>query len=50
MLTTQRALPLMITVERHFIPGVGMVFERLVQAIGGRMISRQEMALIGTSD
>ena len=33
------------TVERHFVPGVGMVREVIIQTIAGRLISRQEMEL-----
>lgn len=33
------------TVERHFVPGIGMVREVIVQALAGRMLSRQEMEL-----
>ncbi len=35
------------TVERHFVPGIGMVHEVIVQALNGRMLSRQEMVLTG---
>ena len=33
------------TVERHFVPGVGMVRETIVNAAGGKLISRQELIL-----
>lgn len=36
----------MATVERHFVPGVGMVREVIIQSIAGRLISRQEMELM----
>ena len=34
-----------VTVERHFMPGVGILNEVIIQAIGGKMLSRQEMVL-----
>ncbi len=33
------------TVERHFVPAVGLVREIIVVALGGDLLSRQEMAL-----
>jgi hypothetical protein len=33
------------TVERHFVPGVGLVREIIVVALGGDLLSRQEMVL-----
>ena len=33
------------TVERHFVPGVGMVREIIVVALGDELVSRQEMVL-----
>lgn len=35
-----------ITVERHFIPGVGMVRETVTSSIGPRLLSRQMMTLV----
>ncbi|HUP46925.1 MAG TPA: hypothetical protein VM779_15570, partial [Thermoanaerobaculia bacterium] len=37
--------PVVTTAERHFIPGVGMTREVIVLAIGGKLMSRQEMVL-----
>ena len=34
-----------MTVERHFIPGVGLVREVLVSALNGKMVNRHEMVL-----
>lgn len=34
-----------ITVERHFVPGVGLAREVIIQALSGRLLSRQEMVL-----
>jgi hypothetical protein len=31
--------------ERHFVPGVGLVREIIVVALGGDLLSRQEMVL-----
>jgi hypothetical protein len=33
------------TVERHFVPGVGLVREVIIVALGDEMASRQEMVL-----
>lgn len=33
------------SVERHFVPGLGMVREIMVSAVGGKLVSRQEMIL-----
>jgi len=38
-----------ITAERHFLPGVGMVREVIIQALNGKMASHQEMTLTGFS-
>lgn len=34
------------TVERHFLPGVGLIREVSITALGGEMVSRQEMILM----
>ena len=34
-----------VTVERHFMPDVGLVREVLIVALGSKMLSRQEMVL-----
>jgi hypothetical protein len=47
VLTTQAMGPATITVERHFLPGVGMVREVIVQALQGNLLSRQELVLTG---
>lgn len=36
---------LAITVERHFLPGAGMVREVIIQALNTEMVSRQELML-----
>jgi hypothetical protein len=47
VLATQTIGPVAITGERHFLPGVGMVREVIVQALQGNLLSRQEMILTG---
>jgi len=34
-----------ISVERHFLPGVGLVREIIITAVGNERASRQEMVL-----
>lgn len=46
VLARQTQPPFTITAERHFVPEVGMVREIIVQAVAGRMMSRQEMELV----
>lgn len=43
--TEQSDGPFALSTERHFVPGVGMAKEVIVQALGGRLISRQELVL-----
>jgi hypothetical protein len=37
--------PIATTIERHYLPGVGLVREVTVQALNGRLMTRQEMVL-----
>lgn len=39
--------PAVTTVERHFIPGIGMTKEVVIVGVNGQMMSRQEMVLRG---
>ena len=34
-----------LTAERHFAPGVGLVREIIITALGGDLLSRQELVL-----
>jgi len=43
--TEQTSGPTTMTAERHFVPGIGLVREILITALGGDMISRQEIQL-----
>jgi hypothetical protein len=47
VLTEQPVPPGSLTVERHIIPGIGLVKEIIVQALRGEMLSRQELILTG---
>ena len=46
VLASQPAGLVTITAERHFVAGIGMVREIIIQALAGRMMSRQELDLI----
>ena len=50
VLATQRTPPVIVTVERHFLPGAGMVREVLVQALNGNLITRHELVLTTLSE
>jgi hypothetical protein len=39
--------PFNVTVERHYLPGVGLVREVLIAARDGRRLERRELALLG---
>lgn len=41
----QRAKPVNITVERQFVPGIGLVRETIVTAVNDDMVTRQELVL-----
>ena len=43
--TEQISGPATTTVERHFVPGIGLVREVLITALAGNLLSRQEMVL-----
>lgn len=45
VLVEQPSRLLTTTVERHFLPGVGLVREVMVSALGGKMVNRQELVL-----
>jgi len=38
-----------VTAERHWVPGVGLVKEIIIQAVSGTLVSRQEMTLTAVS-
>ena len=38
-----------LTIEREFVPGVGMVRETIVRTLGGNLVTRQESVLQSTS-
>ena len=37
-----------LTIERQFVPGVGMVRETIVRTVGGKLVTRQESVLTST--
>lgn len=41
--------PFETTVERHYLPGVGLVREVLIAARGGRRLERRELVLLNRS-
>lgn len=45
VVASQPAGPFTITAERHFVPGLGMVREVIIQALAGRLLSRQALEL-----
>jgi hypothetical protein len=45
VLCTQKGGSRTLTAERHWAPGVGMVDEIIITAVGDKMVSRQEMTL-----
>lgn len=47
VLIEQSEGPLVMTVERHFAPGIGMVRQVYTTALGGKLVSREDAVLTG---